>query len=57
MNRLLKFVNKKETFVHIFECESEGSLSSAIHNYNRRKTKVTFVFFFNLMLNRIFFLT
>ena len=47
-------MNKKETFVHICECESEGSLSYVIHNYNIRKTKVAFVFF-NLMLNRIFF--
>ena len=45
VNCMLKFVNKKETFVHICECESEGNLSSVIHNYNRRKTKVVFVFF------------
>ena len=44
VNRMLKFVNKKQTFVHICECESEGNLSSDIHNYNKRKTKVTFVF-------------
>ena len=45
VNRMLKFVNKKETFVHICECESKENLSSVIHNYNRRKTKVVFVFF------------